>query len=95
MPENVRARIAAAAGGNPLFIGEMLAMTHQSGADVEMPPTLKALLAARIDLLEAGERRVLEPGAVEGEVFHLGAVRALAPAETEVPPAWPRSWARS
>ena len=38
-----------------------------------MPPTLKALLAARLDQLEAAERGVLERGAVEGEVFHRGA----------------------
>ena len=53
---------------------------------VEVPPTLRALLAARLDQLEPPERRVLERGAVEGEVFHRGAVQALAPDETEVLP---------
>ena len=51
-----------------------------------MPPTLKALLAARLDQLEPAERRVLERGAVEGEVFHRGAVQALAPEEPQVTP---------
>ena len=51
-----------------------------------MPPTLKALLAARLDQLDAAERRVLERGAVEGEVFHRGAVQALAPEEPQVTP---------
>ena len=46
-----------------------------------MPATLKALLAARLDQLEAAERGVLERGAVEGELFHRGAVQALAPDE--------------
>jgi class 3 adenylate cyclase len=84
--EELRARIAAAAGGNPLFIGEMLAMTQEAGAGVEVPASLRSLLAARLDQLDTGERRVLERGAVEGEVFHRGAVQALAPEETQVTP---------
>jgi predicted ATPase len=39
-----------------------------------MPPTLQALLAARIDRLDADERAVLVRGAVEGRTFHRGAV---------------------
>ena len=54
--------------------------------EVEVPPTLRALLAARLDQLDAAERRVLERGAVEGEVFHRGAVQALAPEEPQVTP---------
>ena len=79
----LRERLARAAGGNPLFISEMLAMAAGNG-DVDVPPTLKALLAARLDQLEEAERRVLECGAVEGEIFHRGAVQALAPEETRV-----------
>ena len=86
VPDDLRARIAAAAAGNPLFIGEMLAMTRDAGADVEVPASLKALLAARLDRLDPAERRVLERGAVEGEVFHRGAVQALALDETQVTP---------
>jgi class 3 adenylate cyclase/tetratricopeptide (TPR) repeat protein len=84
--EELRSRIAAAAAGNPLFIGEMLAMAGEGGDEVEVPPTLKSLLAARLDQLDAGERRVLERGAVEGEVFHRGAVQALGPEEPQVTP---------
>jgi class 3 adenylate cyclase len=84
--KELRLRIAAAAAGNPLFIGEMLAMAGEAGAGVEVPPTLKALLAARLDQLDPGERRVLERGAVEGEVFHRGAVQALGPEEPQVKP---------
>ena len=54
--------------------------------EVEVPPTLRALLAARLDQLDPAERRVLERGAVEGEVFHRGAVQALAPEEPQVTP---------
>ncbi|MGZ4463208.1 MAG: AAA family ATPase [Gaiellaceae bacterium] len=81
--EELRERIAHAAGGNPLFISEMLAMAAGND-EVEVPATLKALLAARLDQLDAAERRVLERGSVEGEIFHRGSVQALAPEETQV-----------
>jgi class 3 adenylate cyclase/tetratricopeptide (TPR) repeat protein len=80
----LRERIARAAGGNPLFIGEMLAMA--SDGDVVVPPTLQALLAARLDGLESAERTVLECAAVEGEVFHRGALQTLVPAAPQVTP---------
>jgi tetratricopeptide (TPR) repeat protein len=80
---DLRERIARAAGGNPLFISEMLAMAA-GDAEVEVPPTLKALLTARLDQLDEPERMVLERGAVEGEIFHRGAVQALTPDEAQV-----------
>ncbi len=83
VPGDLRERIAHAAGGNPLFISEMLAMAA-GNAEVEVPPTLKALLAARLDQLDGPERRVLERGSVEGEIFHRGGVQALAPEETQL-----------
>jgi class 3 adenylate cyclase/tetratricopeptide (TPR) repeat protein len=86
VPEQLRERIARAAGGNPLFIEEMLAMAGEAEGEVLVPPTLQALLAARLDQLETAERRVLERGAIEGEIFHRGAVQALAPEETQVTP---------
>ena len=82
----LRERIARAAGGNPLFIEEMLAMAGEADGEVVVPPTLQALLAARLDQLETAERSVLERGAIEGEIFHRGAVQALAPDETQVTP---------
>jgi class 3 adenylate cyclase/tetratricopeptide (TPR) repeat protein len=82
----LRARIARAAGGNPLFITEMLAMAGGAEGEVVVPPTLHALLTARLDRLGVPERRVLERGAIEGEVFHRGAVRALTPEEPQVTP---------
>ena len=73
-------RIAATAGGNPLFLEQLLAHVDERGADAMepgLPPALQALLAARLDLLGPQERSLLEHGAVEGEVFHLGSVLAL------------------
>jgi class 3 adenylate cyclase/tetratricopeptide (TPR) repeat protein len=74
----LRSRILEAAGGNPLFVEEMVAMAAESGAEVAVPPTIQALLAARLDQLGAAERDVLERGSVEGQVFHRNAVAALA-----------------
>ena len=72
--------------GNPLFVEEMLALVAESrDGDVAVPPTIQALLAARLDQLEATERSVLECGAVEGRIFHRGAVQALAPGEAQLP----------
>src|SRR5207245_9443055 len=75
----LRRRIVAAAEGNPLFVEEMVALLRESGRrELSVPPTIHALLAARLDQLEASERSVLERGAVEGRVFHRSAVQALA-----------------
>ncbi len=81
----LRGRIAAAAGGNPLYLTEMIAMAGEED-EVEVPATLRALLGARLDQLDRPERAVLERGAVEGELFHRGAVQALAPEEPQITP---------
>jgi class 3 adenylate cyclase/tetratricopeptide (TPR) repeat protein len=81
-----REPIVRASGGNPLFLTEMVALSAAGGGDVEVPPTLRALLAARLDQLDVPERRVLERGAVEGELFHRGTVQALAPEESQLTP---------
>ncbi|HYI23554.1 MAG TPA: adenylate/guanylate cyclase domain-containing protein [Candidatus Limnocylindrales bacterium] len=87
-------RIAAAAEGNPLFVEEMVGMLIDQGAlvrgadgwapagdlgKVAVPPTIQALLAARLDRLSRSERAVIERGAIEGKIFHRGAVAELAP----------------
>ena len=77
----LRQRITAASAGNPLFVEEMLAMVREHGGDgdVVVPPTIHALLQARIDSLDGDVRDVMERGAVEGEVFHRSAVAELSP----------------
>ena len=64
----------------------MLAFVGRSsnGDEIEIPPTIQALLAARLDQLDPSERHVLERGSVEGEVFHRGGVAALVQDETPV-----------
>ena len=77
---DLRERIAAASAGNPLYVEEMLAMVREHGdGDVVVPPTIHALLQARIDSLDGDVRVVMERGAIEGEIFHRGAVAVLSP----------------
>jgi tetratricopeptide (TPR) repeat protein len=81
----LRGRILDAAEGNPLFVQEMVGLLKDSpDAAISVPPTIQALLAARLDQLDPTERGVLERGSVEGRVFHRGAVQALSPTEAEL-----------
>jgi class 3 adenylate cyclase/tetratricopeptide (TPR) repeat protein len=76
-----RARIVDAAEGNPLFVEQLLAMRSDGGAgELVIPPTIQALLSARLDRLEPDERRVIERASVEGRLFHRSAVAELLPA---------------
>jgi DNA-binding SARP family transcriptional activator len=76
-----RRRIVEAAEGNPLFLEEMLALRMEQSAETELqvPPTIQALLAARLDLLSGGERAAIEAASVEGKVFHEGSIGELMP----------------
>ena len=81
----LRERICVAADGNPLFIEELHALVQESLVDeLTMPPTIHALLAARLDQLDPTERGVLERGAVAGRVFHQSAVEYLLDQEPKV-----------
>ena len=53
--------------------------SRRSGERRSCRPTIQALLAARLDRLDPAERGVLERGAVEGRVFHRGAVAGARP----------------
>jgi class 3 adenylate cyclase/tetratricopeptide (TPR) repeat protein len=72
-----RARITEAAEGNPLYVEQMAAMLAEGGSVDEIPPTIHALLAARLDRLPADERAVLERAAVAGKDFARSAVLQL------------------
>jgi class 3 adenylate cyclase/tetratricopeptide (TPR) repeat protein len=77
-----RARIADAAEGNPLFLEQMLAMVAEEDRatnELAVPPTIRALLTARLDRLSENERAVLERAAIMGRVFSWEAVRELWP----------------
>jgi DNA-binding SARP family transcriptional activator len=66
-------RMVERADGNPLFLEQLVAI----GAEGELPPTVEAVLAARLDQLGADERTLLEHAAVEGRSFRRGALAAL------------------
>jgi class 3 adenylate cyclase/tetratricopeptide (TPR) repeat protein len=72
-----RARIAEAAEGNPLYVEQMAAMLAEGGSVDAIPPTIHALLAARLDRLPADERAVLGRAAVAGKEFVRSAVLQL------------------
>lgn len=89
-------RIVEEAEGNPLFVEETLRMLVDDGllrrdnghwsvagdvSRVSVPPTIQALITARLDRLETEERAVIERGSVVGRVFWWGAVSELAPEE--------------
>ena len=91
--EGVRARIAEAADGNPLYAEEITGLLVDDGrlvlkegrwaatgdlSDVPVPPTISALLAARLDKLPAQERRLIDIASVMGQVFYPSAVREMA-----------------
>jgi predicted ATPase/class 3 adenylate cyclase len=84
---NGRDVVAEASGGNPLFLEQMLSMLVDDGllekarsgstvdlADISAPPTIQALLAARLDRLSREERQVIERAAVQGKVFYRDAL---------------------
>jgi class 3 adenylate cyclase/tetratricopeptide (TPR) repeat protein len=85
-PES-RARIAKAAEGNPLFLEQMAAMLSEQTdrPEAALPPSIQALLAARLDQLEPVEREVIERAAVIGREFSRAAVSALSPPQAETP----------
>jgi class 3 adenylate cyclase/tetratricopeptide (TPR) repeat protein len=79
-----RERIVEAAEGNPLFVEQLLAMRAESGdGELVIPPTIQALLSARLDRLAAAERAVIERASVEGRLFHRNAVVELLPAAAQ------------
>ena len=76
---DVEQRIAEGAGGNPLFLEQLVAYAGEQHPPADrLPPALHALLTARLDRLDAAERAALALGAVAGDVFRTTAVHALA-----------------
>jgi tetratricopeptide (TPR) repeat protein len=80
LEDSSRRQIVEAAGGNPLFVEEMLALLLEDPRDgnaVEVPPTIHALLAARLDRLADDERAAIEAASVEGKIFHEASLAEL------------------
>ena len=94
LPDVLRTRILDAAEGNALFMEEMVGMLRDRGVlvpddwtwrmttstrAVEIPPTVQALLAARLDDLPREELEIAQHGSVIGRSFEAVAVGALVP----------------
>jgi DNA-binding SARP family transcriptional activator len=78
----IRRKVRETAEGNPLFLEQIVAMVAEQGppaGDLPVPPTIEAVLAARLDRLGPGERAVLERAAVAGKEFWPRAVERLLP----------------
>jgi class 3 adenylate cyclase/predicted ATPase len=89
---SVRARIATAAEGNPLYVEQIVSMLVETGAiergmdgwvaragsdQLQIPPTVQALVASRLDALKSEERAVVDPASVIGLSFPMDAVEEL------------------
>jgi class 3 adenylate cyclase/tetratricopeptide (TPR) repeat protein len=94
LPERTVRHILARAGGIPLYAVELIRMLVSDGhlvadeggtfrvagklGDLNVPETLHALIAARLDALDPAERAILQDAAVLGQTFSLPALAALA-----------------
>jgi len=93
LPAELRASVVDRADGNPLFCEEFVRMliddgrvqrmgdrwrAVRHGADVRIPDSIQALLAARIDGLAPEEKHLLRVASVVGERFDASDVRTLA-----------------
>jgi len=89
---SARARIAEASEGNPLYVEQIVSMLVETGAlergmdgwvarkgaeTLQIPPTVQALVASRLDALGSNERAVVEPASVIGLSFPVDAVAEL------------------
>jgi class 3 adenylate cyclase len=92
LPVSVHARILERAEGNPFFLEEIIRRLIDSGHlvrggdrwhashgidDVDIPDTVQAVLASRIDLLASEDKRILQAAAVVGRAFWTGPVEEL------------------
>jgi DNA-binding SARP family transcriptional activator/class 3 adenylate cyclase len=82
LPGDTTARVLETAAGNPLFIEQLVAMLTEGAGDgdeLAVPPTIEALLSARLDRLGPGERAVISRAAVVGKEFSARATVDLLP----------------
>jgi class 3 adenylate cyclase/tetratricopeptide (TPR) repeat protein len=91
--ENEIAALVARAGGNPMFLRELLAAWRRAGTIDDLPDTVETLMTARIDGLPPADRAVLRSAAVLGVAFDPGLLDAVlddraAPADDD--PIWRR-----
>jgi class 3 adenylate cyclase/tetratricopeptide (TPR) repeat protein len=77
LDEQAGRRALEAAEGNPLFLEQLLAIQAEHGEELGVPPTVQAVLAARIDRLPPAERTVVQRASVQGRAFSRRALAEL------------------
>ena len=85
---STRARLIDTAGGNPLYLEQLaVSLSEQSGSDIRpaLPPTIQALLSARLQRLGPGASSVLVRAAIVGKDFGERETRELLPVEARAP----------
>jgi class 3 adenylate cyclase/tetratricopeptide (TPR) repeat protein len=90
LPAETQQALLERAGGNPLYAEEfvrLLADRGDLGGEVEMPDSVQALIAARLDTLSPERKGLLQDASVIGKVFWAGALAQMGdrnPAEVEL-----------
>jgi len=82
-----QAHLLARAGGNPLYAEQYAQMLREGrdDADLPVPESIQGVIAARLDLLPAQEKELLQDAAVLGKVFWLGSLAdGRSPSEAEI-----------
>jgi class 3 adenylate cyclase/tetratricopeptide (TPR) repeat protein len=74
--EAFAAKCVRRAGGNPLFL-EQLLRTAGDLVDGKLPTTVQSVILARTDLLVQNDRRAIEAASILGQRFTLANLRAL------------------
>src|SRR6187397_1674916 len=84
-PKRARAKIIAVAEGNPLFLEQLAAVAADAApGTLPIPPTIEAVIGARLDQLPRRELALLECASVIGRRFDLRALVELARQEDSV-----------
>ena len=88
IPPSTRAHLLETAAGNPLYLEQLaVSLSEQAGSEIwpVLPPTIQALLGARLQRLGPGASSVLARAAIVGKDFGVEAVRELLPPEARGP----------
>jgi class 3 adenylate cyclase/tetratricopeptide (TPR) repeat protein len=83
LPAETQQALLERAGGNPLYAEQFARLFVERGTaeDMPLPETVQGIIAARLDMLEPLEKRLLQDAAVVGKVFWAGAAAELADVE--------------
>jgi class 3 adenylate cyclase/tetratricopeptide (TPR) repeat protein len=80
LPAETQRTLLERAGGNPLYAEEFVRLLSDRGElddEVDVPESVQALIAARLDTLSAERKALLQDAAVVGKVFWSGALVSM------------------